>query len=158
MSVHIDDLLMAVNLDTLKNTKENIQKKFNIQESGKLKNFLIVYYEWVRDAKGVYAKMIMEKDIKKLVEGYEKYNGNDVKFQKNPGDPGTTLSKIDLEEPYNIDKYRSFVGQIMWHTTKVELDVANVARELSVHMSHPGPEHWKTLGRLIGYLKGKETK
>ena len=24
--------------------------------------------------------------------------------------------------------------------------------------SHPGTEHWKTLGRLIGYLKAKNTK
>ena len=36
--------------------------------------------------------------------------------------------------------------------------MANAARELSVHMSHPGREHWKSLGRLIGYLKVKETK
>ena len=33
-----------------------------------------------------------------------------------------------------------------------------VARELELHMSHPGTDHWKALGRLIGYLKGKETK
>ena len=46
----------------------------------------------------------------------------------------------------------------MWYTTKVGPDVANAARELAVHMSHPGPEHWKELGRLIGYIKGKETK
>ena len=32
------------------------------------------------------------------------------------------------------------------------------ARELAVHISHPGPEYWKALGRLIGYLKGKDIK
>ena len=52
----------------------------------------------------------------------------------------------------------SSVGQLMWYTTKVGLDVENAARELAVHMSHPVPEHWKALGRLIGYVKGKETK
>ena len=26
-----------------------------------------------------------------------------------------------------------------------------------VNIIHPGPERWKALGRLIGYLKGKET-
>ena len=46
----------------------------------------------------------------------------------------------------------------MWYTIKVGHNVANVARELAVHMSHPGSEHWKALGLLIGYLKGKETK
>ena len=43
----------------------------------------------------------------------------------------------------------------MRYTTKVGPDVANSARELSVHMIHTGPEHWKALGRLIEYLKVK---
>ena len=43
----------------------------------------------------------------------------------------------------------------MRYTTNVVPDMANVARELAVHMSHHGMEHWKALGRLIGYLKGK---
>ena len=46
----------------------------------------------------------------------------------------------------------------MWYTTKVGPDVANAERELAVHMSHHRPKHWKVLGRLIGYKKGKETK
>ena len=57
-----------------------------------------------------------------------------------------------------MDKYRSFVGQLMWYTTKVESNVANAARELAVHRSHPGMEHCKELGCLIGYIKVKETK
>ena len=36
--------------------------------------------------------------------------------------------------------------------------MTNAARELAVHMSHPGPDHWKSLRYLIGYLKGKEPK
>ena len=50
------------------------------------------------------------------------------------------------------------MGQLMWYTTKVGTDMANAARELEVQMSHPGPDHWKALGRLIGYIKSKETK
>ena len=46
----------------------------------------------------------------------------------------------------------------MWYTTKVVPDMANAARELAVHMSHPDIEHGKTLRHLIGYLKGKNTK
>ena len=36
--------------------------------------------------------------------------------------------------------------------------MADTARELDVHMSHSGTEHWKEMGHLIGYLKGKEMK
>ena len=97
----------------------------------------------------------MEKDVKNLVEGYKKYMVSGLRVQKTPGAPGMTLSKSDLEEPDNINKYRSFVGHLMWYTIKVGPDVANAARELAVHMSRPGTEHWKVLGRLIGYLKVK---
>ena len=83
MSVHEDGVFMAGKPEVLDKTKDKINMKFNIQDSGKLKNFLRVYYEWGRDAKGLYAKIIMENDIKKLVEGYKKHTGSDVKIQKN---------------------------------------------------------------------------
>ena len=69
MPVHVDDVFMVDNPETLEKTKEKIKLKLNIQESGKLKNFLGVYYELGRDAKGSYTERIMEKDVKKLVEG-----------------------------------------------------------------------------------------
>ena len=46
----------------------------------------------------------------------------------------------------------------MWYTKKVRPDVENLERYSAVNMSRPGPEHWKALRRLIGYLKGKKTK
>ena len=46
----------------------------------------------------------------------------------------------------------------MQYTTNLGSSVANVARELAVHMSRPGKENWKSLVRLIGYLKVKQTK
>ena len=36
--------------------------------------------------------------------------------------------------------------------------MANTKIELEAHMIHPGTEHWKALGRLIGYIKGKDNK
>ena len=38
MSVHVDYVLMADKTDKLKNIKENINKKFNIQEYEKVKS------------------------------------------------------------------------------------------------------------------------
>ena len=139
MSAYVGDTCMDGNLETLKNTKEKIKKNFNIQEYGKVKNFLRVYYEWICDAKCTYSKMTTEKDVNKLVEGYKNYIGSDAEVHKTTGAPGTTLIKSDLEEPYNIDKDRSFVGQLMWYNTKVRPDVANASRELAVHRSHPRP-------------------
>ena len=97
----------------------------------------------------------MEKDVNKLVEGYKNYTGCGVKVQKNPGAPVTTINKSGLEETSNIDKYRSFVVQLVWYTIKAGPGVENTAKELAVHLSHPGLEHWKSLVRLIRYLKVK---
>ena len=95
----------------------------------------------------------MEKDINKLVEGYKNYTGSDVKVHKTPSSHGMTLSKSDLKEPQDIYNYRSFAGQLVRYTNKVRPDVQKLTRELSVHMFHPGPEHWKVFGRRIVYLK-----
>ena len=113
MPFHMYNVFMAGNPETLKNTKEKIKKIFNIQNSGKVKKFLGVYYKSSHDSKGTYAKMTMDKDAKKLVESYQKYTESDVKVQKISSVPSTALSKRDLEKPYNIDTYRSFVRQLM---------------------------------------------
>ena len=41
-----------------------------------------------------------------------------------------------------MNKYKSFVGQLMWYMTKVGPDVAKMKKELAVYIVHPGPEHW----------------
>ena len=105
MSVHVDGVFVEGKPYKLNKTKDIIERKFNIQYSGKVRNFFRVYHEWGRDAKGLYENMSMDKDVKKLVEGYKKYIGSDVKVQKTPGTPGTTLSNSDLEETQDIDKY-----------------------------------------------------
>ena len=106
MLVDLDYVFIAGKLETWKKAKEKIKENFNISEFGKVKKFLGVYYEWGRDAKGMHEKMTMDKDVKKLLEGCDKYTGGDVKVQKTPGSPGTNLIISDLEEPYNIDNHR----------------------------------------------------
>ena len=56
MSVHVDYVFMLEKSETLEKTKYKINMEFNIQESGKVKKFLGVYYEWGHDAKGFYTK------------------------------------------------------------------------------------------------------
>ena len=89
---------MAGNPEIFRKTKDTIKLKFNIQDSRKSKKFFGVYYEWGREAKGQYAKITTEKDVKKLAEGYEKYTGSDAKVQKTPGYTGTTQSKINQKK------------------------------------------------------------
>ena len=79
MSFHVDELFMSGKPETLKVIKENIKDKFNASESVMIRKFLGLYYKWVHDAKGTYAKMTMEKDPMKLEEAYEKYARSDLR-------------------------------------------------------------------------------
>ena len=64
--------------------------------------------------KCLYAKILLEKNVRKLIEGYVKFIGGSVKVQKTPGDTGKTLSKSEIEEPRYIYNYRSFLGKLRW--------------------------------------------
>ena len=57
MSVHLYDIFMAGKTDRLEIIKDMINLKFNIHKSGKVKKFLGVCYEWVCNAKGLYANI-----------------------------------------------------------------------------------------------------
>ena len=69
MLFNMDNIFMADNMESLKNIKENIKGGFNISEYIKVNNFLGFYYEWGHYVKATYAKMNMNKYVKKLVEG-----------------------------------------------------------------------------------------
>ena len=106
MSIHIDDVFMEGRPEKSEKIKGMINTKFKIQESGKVKKFVIVKYEWGRDAICPYAKMNMEKDVKKLVDGYDNFTGRYIKVQKTPVATIMTISKSETEETKDIDKYR----------------------------------------------------
>ena len=103
-SFHVDDVFTEGSPETLKKIKEMIKLKFKIKESRKVRKFLGVYYEWGRDSEGTYTKLTMEKDVNKLVDGFENFTGSDLMVHKTPGDTGTTLSKSDIEEPKYIEE------------------------------------------------------
>ena len=97
LSVHVDYVFMEGRPKTMENIKYMIKLNLNIQESSKLKKFLGVYYEWGHDDKGQHTKITIDKDVKKLVYGYDKFTGSHVKVLKTPGVPGTTLCKRELK-------------------------------------------------------------
>ena len=97
MSVHVDDVFVSGSPEPLEKIQELIKLTFNIQDSGKVKKFLGVYYKLGHCDKGLYAQITMEKDVNKLVGGYDKFTGSDIKFHKTPGAPSTNLGESKLK-------------------------------------------------------------
>jgi hypothetical protein len=48
-------------------------------------------------------------------------------------------------------EYRQRVEKLSFAVKKYVPDCANAVRDLCGHLESPGDEHWKALGRLIGY-------
>ena len=42
---------------------------------------------------------------------------------------------------------------VLFAMKKTYHKLANPVCELSLHMECPGEEHWKSIGRMVGYLK-----
>jgi hypothetical protein len=100
-------------------------------------------------------KIHQDNYIADIVNKYEAEVGK-VRSFPTPGYPGTTLAKHD-GEPVRLAEYRSFVGKLLFAMKKTYPELANSIRELATHMDRPGPDQWKAIARMIGYLKYEAT-
>ena len=111
-----------------------------------------VRYEWNADG----SLTIHQQDyITDIIDTYEEKYGESRSFPT-PGYPGKCLLKHE-GDPIEVTGYRSFVGKLLFAMKKTYPELANPVRELSSHMECPGEEHWKSIGRMVGYLKHEAT-
>jgi hypothetical protein len=153
--VHVDDILLVGEKETIEKFKSELKKRFNISDLGQLKKHLGVWYDWRTDDNGeTYIVASMTKLEDEIVEAFETSTGKMVKETETPGYPNKFLSKNE-GKPVKMTEYRSMVGKIMYLMTKLAQDLANPAREFAQHLLNPGEEHWKALERLVGHIKSK---
>ena len=152
---YVDDVLLSGTKETIQWFKNEFKQKYNITELGRMKKHLGMWYDWKKDNDGeTYIKVTMDTMIKEIVELYEKVTGKKVKDQLIPGYPNKWLTKLKDESKIVRQKeYRSLVGKILYYVNKMDVACSNAVRELAQHLDSPGEEHWKALGRLVGYLK-----
>ena len=105
----------------------------------------------------MFCKATMDKKVDGIVKSYEEYIKGKVKEYETPGKPHEYLDK-HIGDPLDLDEYRSLVGKIMFFTTKLSLKTGSATRALSGHMMNPGLDHWKAMGRAVGYLSQMKLK
>jgi hypothetical protein len=157
LTLFVDDTLVAGKRKRVQWLYTMIKKRFNIDILGKLKKHLGVWWTWHKDKDGnTYLEADMKKMRLDIIESFEKARP-DIKLKNysTPATPGTTLKKNEGKIIQESD-YRSVVGKALYLTTKVAPELCNACRELSTHLSSPSDEHWKELGRLVGYMKHRK--
>ena len=152
--LHVDDTLMAGEAKWIKWYKAMVGERFKYRDEGKLKKHLGVRYEWKTDPETNerYIEATMPKLVDEIIEAYGEYKGSEPKEFETPGYPSQILKKYEGEavDPTN---YRSIVGKAIYLVTKILPEGSNAARDLAKHFSNPGPDHWKSVGRMVGHLK-----
>ena len=93
----------------------------------------------------------MPKYKEDIRQDWEGATGKEVKAAATPGYPGDSLVKNE-GDPVEKDTFRKILGKVMWYARKITPESSNAIRELAMFMDNPGEEHWKALGRLVGYL------
>ena len=159
VSVTVDDCAITGLETNIKWFMDELEKRFKITRGGIIKKHLGVSYEWgIREEDGkAFCEATMDKKVKATIQQYEEHIGKEAKIYDSPGKPHEYLGKNE-GEPIETEKYRSFVGQAMFFTTKLGPKLGNATRALSGFMANPGKLHWDALGRLIGYMKGMDVK
>ena len=153
-AIFVDDTIAIGNRRELDKLYKEVKKHYNIELMGNLKKHLGITYNWLKLEGETVLETSMPKMEEEIIETYEKYAGETVKPQSTPGYPGKTLQKHD-GEPVDVDQYRSLIGKLLYYMTKVAPEMSNACRELSTYMDSPGPDHWKSVKRAVGYIKGR---
>ena len=153
--VYVDDVLVAGQEKDVDELKQIVKTMVNITDLGIVKKHCGIWYQWQQKDDGTCNVIISMNDyVNTLINDYENEYGQ-VKIASTPGPPNIVLCK-SADIPLAKDKYRSYLGRIMYYVTKLAPECANATRELAQQMECPGTEHWKAMRRLIGYLKGKD--
>jgi hypothetical protein len=153
MTITVDDCAISGKDNDIENLMKKIEKRFKITKEGIIRKHLGAKYEWKVDEHGRrICECTMDKKVQELVQKYENHTKSVAKKYESPGKPGENLSKWEGDS-VDINAYRSITGLAMFFGTKMGPKPSNAIRSISRFMSNPGKEHWKAIGRLIGYLK-----
>jgi len=149
---YIDDVIVAGKRSQVEKLKECLRKRVTITDIGRVQTHLGVDNELEKDGKGYYWKCSMYKCIDTMIKDFEQHTKKETSDYPTPGKPSNVLEK-NLGEPVDESNYRRYVGKALFAVRKVLPDCGNAVRDQTKHISNPRDEHWKSLDRLMGYLK-----
>ena len=144
--LYVDDMLI-IGSDTnmIKMTKQMLSSRFDMKDLGVADIILGIKVSKTSDG------LILSQShyIEKILEKFKKY---DIRPKKTLVDvnlhlfKNTGIGKSQLE-------YSRIIGSLMYVMNCTRPDIAYSVSKLSRFTSNPGENHWKSIIRVLGYLK-----
>ncbi|RVX23596.1 Retrovirus-related Pol polyprotein from transposon TNT 1-94 [Vitis vinifera] len=126
-------------------TKRFLSSTFKMKDLGEVDTILGIK---VKRNSGGYA-LNQTHYIEKVVS---KFSHLKIKDANTPFDSSIKLEKNDGRSVAQLE-YASAIGSLMYAAQCTRADISFAVSKLSRFISNPSVEHWKAIGRVLGYLK-----
>ena len=150
VAVYCDDSIITGFSSSVDMIKSRIQDQVSISDLGDLRSHLGIDHDFGTDEHGSYLRSCMKDYADKMTTDYVQ-EFRSIRDTNSPGPTGAPSTRFSTEdEILQMERFRSFVGRLMFAAGKTEPSICNACRELSSHLTVPNVEHWKRLSHLIG--------
>nr|KAJ0214957.1 hypothetical protein LSAT_V11C300107720 [Lactuca sativa] len=148
--LYVDDILIiGTHLEGILETKKYISSNFKMKDLGEVDTILGIKVKRT----GGQISLSQSHYIEKILTKFQHLN---IKEFNTPFDSSVKL-KVNSGRAVAQLEYASAVGSMMYATHCTRPDIAFAVSKLSQYTVNPGTEHWKAVGRVLGYLKRTST-
>ncbi|KAK9052683.1 hypothetical protein SSX86_029313 [Deinandra increscens subsp. villosa] len=146
LCLYVDDMLIIGSNDhMIRSTKDMLKARFDMKDMGLAD--VILGVKIIRTQNGLV--LSQSHYVDKILE---KFNSNDTSIAQTPIDTSHHLTKNRGEGVAQLE-YSRVIGSLMYLMTSTRPDLAYAVSRLSRYTSNPSSEHWKSMTRLLRYLR-----
>jgi hypothetical protein len=146
LCLYVDDMLIIGSDDNMiKSTKDMLKARFDMKDMGLAD--VILGVKITRTQNGIVLSQTHYVD--KILE---KFNKGDTSVARTPIDTTHHLSKNRGEGVAQLE-YSRIIGSLMYLMTCTRPDLAYAVSRLSRYTSNPSSEHWKSMTRVLRYIR-----
>ena len=147
--IHVDDLLIAANMEILLWIKRILSEKFAMTDCGEVKNFLGIRILRNRE------KSLITLDQEHFIDTIlSRFGMTECKPVRTPLDTSVQLKKSNSEMKKGDTYYRQIIGNLMYVMIATRPDIAAAISITSQFLENPSEEHYTAAKRILRYLKG----
>jgi hypothetical protein len=142
-------LIIGNHLEGILETKKYLSSNFKMKDLGEVDTILGIKVK----RNGSQISLSQSHYIEKILTKFQHLN---IKEFNTPFDSSL---KLDVNSGRAVAQleYASAIGSMMYATHCTRPDIAFAVSKLSQYTVNPGVEHWKAVGRALGYLKRTST-
>ncbi|SPC63224.1 related to retrotransposon protein [Ustilago sp. UG-2017b] len=144
--IYVDDtLIITPKLETAKRIKEEIGRRWKMEEGGDVSHFLGIKISRNREARTMsleqtsYVKQLLNEHLDK------RRRKSSIPLQDIPI-PETTASTMERKE------YPQIVGKLLWLSNGTRPDISQAVGVLAQYMTQPSKEHYNAAQKVLQYL------